>query len=319
MKYSTSLRTFAAQLRDAVSGGARQRMVAPFRFARLMRGVIPAMVLGWAVTLWAQPTSTLVVPNASANVEGNINNTYPFNIGAITMRYQQVYAAAEFATMPAGGALITGIAFRPDGVWGGFSTTLPAIQIEFSTTASAPDGLSATFTNNPGPNNAVVFNGPLTLSSAAAGSPRAFDIIIPLTTPFFYNPAAGNLLLDLRNIGGGLTTQFDAVSTLGDAVSRSSGVPATASSGDTPNSVGLVTKFFFVSASRATLSAPTFTNNQFRVTVGQVSNQTYVIQGNTDLSPTNWLPLATNVAPFTFTDSAASNYPMRFYRALYQP
>jgi hypothetical protein len=176
--------------------------------------------------------------------------------------------------------------------------------------------LSATFANNPGPDDTVVFNGPLALSSAAAGNPRAFDIVITLTTPYFYNPAAGNLLLDVRNSGGGLTTQLDAVSAMGDSVSRAAGVPVTASSGDTPDSLGLITKFIFM---LTTLSAPTFPNNQFQITVSQVSNLTYVIQGNTDLSTTNWLDLATNVAPFTFTDSGASNYSVRFYRALYRP
>jgi len=309
----------ATQLRKTVSGDSHRHLKTTSLLAGLMRRIIPVLVSGWTVTVLAQPGNTLVVPNALANMEGNVGNVYPFNFGTNSMRYQQVYAASQFGAMPAGGAFITGIAFRADAGWGGFSTNLSAVQINFSTTAKAPDELSATFADNPGPDDMVAFNGPLTLSSAAAGNPRAFDIVIPLTTPYFYNPAAGNLLLDVRNAGGGLTTQFDAVSVNGDSVSRTAGAPVTASSGNTPDSLGLVTKFIFVSIGQATLSAPTFTNNQFQVTVGQVSNLTYVIQGNTNLSTTNWLALATNVAPFTFTDSGASNHPMRFYRALYQP
>src|SRR5438128_735570 len=101
----------------------------------LSRAVSIALLTFWAIRLIAQPTNTLVVPNSLATVEGSSGNRYPFNIGASTMRYQQVYAAAEFGLMPAGGAYITGIAFRRDAGWSAFSTNLPAVQINLSTTA----------------------------------------------------------------------------------------------------------------------------------------------------------------------------------------
>ena len=69
----------------------------------------------------------------------------------------------------------------------------------------------------------VYARGPLALSSAftgPTGGPKDFDIVINFTTPFLYNPFLGNLLLDVRNFGGGLTTQFDAQFTAGDAVRR---------------------------------------------------------------------------------------------------
>jgi hypothetical protein len=65
--------------------------------------------------------------------------------------------------------------------------------------------------------------------------------LIPLTTPFWYNPAAGNLLLDVRNSGGGSSASFDAVSTTSDSVSRVFG-SVTNVTGST-NSLGLVTEF----------------------------------------------------------------------------
>jgi hypothetical protein len=189
----------------------------------------------------------LVAPNAQAGVEGSSGNSYPFNYNAGTMRYQQVFAASQFAGVPAGGASITAISFRVDqgGLWGAFGpVTLPAIRIDLSTTTIAPDALSTTLTNNVGPDDTVVFNGPLTLSSANIGSPAAFDIIIPLATPFFYNPAAGNLLLDVRNSAGGSSAQFDAVSALGDSVSRVYAFPVTASTGGS-DSTGLIAQFTF--------------------------------------------------------------------------
>ena len=193
----------------------------------------------------------MVAPNSLAGVEGNAGNSYPFNIGTNppTMRYQQVYAASEFDAVPAGGAYITGIAFRRDAGWGTFSATLPAVQIHLSTTANGPDTLSTTFANNVGRDDTVVFSGALSLSSAGAGSPAPFDILIPFTTAFFYNPGAGNLLLDVRNSAGGTSSQFDAVSAAADSVSRVYNRIDFATG--TSDTIGLVTEFVVQSASQA--------------------------------------------------------------------
>ena len=86
-----------------------------------------------------------------------------------------------------------------------------------------PDALSKTFADNVGSDDTVVHSGELTLSSSVTGpasGPKDFDIVIALSTSFFYDPAAGDLLLDVRNFGGGLTTQFDAASSVGDSISR---------------------------------------------------------------------------------------------------
>jgi hypothetical protein len=83
--------------------------------------------------------------------------------------------------------------------------------------------LSATFANNVGADDTVVFSGPLSLSSAFTGpsaGPKDFDIVITLQTPFLYDPSAGNLLLDVRNFSGGTTIQFDAEASDSDPVSR---------------------------------------------------------------------------------------------------
>jgi len=204
------------------------------------------MALG---TMGAAPAVTVVSPNNVANVEGNAGAVFPFNINgtqATSQRYQQVYDFGALSQPQ----LITRISFRPDATFGSaFSSTLPDIQINFSTTTKEPDQLSQTFADNVGVDDTVVYNrGSLALASAftgAAGGPKAFDINIDLTTPFLYNPTAGNLLLDVRNFGGGTTTAFDAQSTTGDSVSRSysvsAGVNSTTANGR--DSVGLVTQF----------------------------------------------------------------------------
>lgn len=186
----------------------------------------------------------LVVPNSLATIEGNSNNAFPFSIAASSMRYQQVFAASEFGTQP---LTITQITFRPDGPAGNaFSTTLSNVQINLSTTSAAPDGLSSTFANNVGGDDTVVFpSGPLALSSLDTGSgPRDFDIVINLTTPFVYDPSAGNLLFDARNFSGGSTTAFDHQFTPSDPVSRVFG--AVGSSTGTPDTSGLVAAFELV-------------------------------------------------------------------------
>ncbi len=200
--------------------------------------------------------TTIVAPNNLATTEGDASNGFPFNIsdstivegGLASQRYQQVYAASEFDTLGGLELLITQILFRPDATFGtAFSSVLPNIQINLSTTSAAPNGLSTTFANNVGSDDKVVFSGPLSLSSANTGSaagPKNFDIVINLMNPFRYNPSAGSLLLDVRNFGGGTTTLFDAqfpsTSTSRVYTLASNGVNA---SKGTADSLGLVTAF----------------------------------------------------------------------------
>lgn len=66
--------------------------------------------------------------------------------------------------------------------------------------------------------------------------------MIPLTTPFFYNPNEGNLLLDIRNYSGGLTFFLDAQSSSGDPISQVFGLGVENSLGDL-STAGLVTRF----------------------------------------------------------------------------
>jgi hypothetical protein len=211
--------------------------------------LLGALVLLGAIDPAHAINPDVVVPNSARTVEGNINNGYPFDLtqtGLSSQRYQQVYAASQFP----GAGLITQIIFRPDAFAGhAFSSTLSDIQIDLSTTQAADDGLSTTYANNVGADDTIVFaRGPLTLSSAFTGppnGPKDFDIIITLTHPFFYNPANGNLLMDVRNFGGGITTFFDAVFTTGDGTSRLYNQNVNGTTGST-DSAGLVTGFTIV-------------------------------------------------------------------------
>jgi hypothetical protein len=236
----------------SVVGSARLPNAAkPFRKEPTRRSSVGSFFAILVCLAVAVPTAyaDVIVPNALAGVEGNSNNSFPFNItpfGLLSQRYQQIYASTEFS----GPILISGIAFRPDATFGGaFSSTLPNVQISLSTTSAAVDGLSPTFANNVGGNVSTVFSGALSLSSSFTGppnGPKAFDILITFATPFLYDPALGNLLLDVRNFSGGTTTSFDAQSSpTPDPISRVFSVSSSGVNDPTGvvNSDGLVTKF----------------------------------------------------------------------------
>ena len=147
---------------------------------------------------------------------------------------QMVYGTAHFP--PDIGLVITELRFRPDSFYGqAFTTTVESIQFNLSTTTRNPDALSSTFANNVGFDDTVVFNGALNISSqftGPPGGPKDFDIVIPLSTPFLYNPAAGNLLLEVRNISGSSTASpLGGGSIPGDAASRLGGTLASPTGG----------------------------------------------------------------------------------------
>ena len=71
-------------------------------------------------------------------------------------------------------------------------------------------------------------------------------------------------------------------------------------------------------AASAVLSAPNFNNGQFQMLVTGSAGSNYVMQASTNLVTTNWIPLFTNVSPFSFTDINLTA-PQKFYRATVQP
>lgn len=191
--------------------------------------------------------SEVVVPNSLAAVEGNSRNFIPFF--TFTTCYQQVYNASQF-NFP-GPRTITKIAFRPDLESGQrpFHITLSNVEIRLSTTTHSSDGLNF-FCVNAGRNEKIVRRArELTLRSSASGpvsGPRDFDVVIRIA-PFRYDPAEGNLLLEIRNTGtissGFQNTFLDASNVFGDPVSRvwQERGPFTSRK----DTIGLVTKFIF--------------------------------------------------------------------------
>jgi hypothetical protein len=176
------------------------------------------------------PGDGLVVPTTLANRD------VAYGAGTLrepNLRLQEVYGSVHFPTE--GALLITELRFRPDFQQGGaFSATIANIQINLSTTVREPDALSTTFAENVGDDDTVVFSGSLTVSSQFIGpatGPKEFDIMIPLSTPFLYDPGQGNLLLDVRNYSGSTASKLSGESAAGDSASRAGGSVNSASGG----------------------------------------------------------------------------------------
>lgn len=124
----------------------------------------------------------------------------------------------------------------------------------------------------------------------------------PLSYQWMFNnaplPSATGSILVLTNISNSQAGVYDVV------VSDSTG------STNSPN----VNLAVYSSAVPAMTSAHA-AKGQYALNVSGVANYQYVIQASTNL--VNWVSIATNVSPFTFVDSNASQFSRRFYRSSY--
>lgn len=193
----------------------------------------------------------VVIPAEAAAVEGNVNNTYPFDCGLfdLSMRYQQVYLGSKV-----GSGEILELRFRQDGFSGlPFGpTTIASVTVQLSSTTADPfgpeGGLSLMFADNIGPDVTTVFSGDLVLSSAASGSvPRPFDIVVPLASRFAFDAGSGaNLLLDVTIPDCPTTTLIDAQEAVDDGVARAGAFDAASPLADFRDTLGVVTQLIML-------------------------------------------------------------------------
>jgi hypothetical protein len=189
-------------------------------------------------------TGTVVVPGRFENLEGE-NGSGVLNLGPV--RYQQVYAASEFSAISPSGTYINGILFRPDGGQGHtFGVTVRDIEVHLSTTQRSPDGLSPVFAENIGLDDMIVRSGSFYIQSHGSIGGTIFDTYIFLPTPFYYNPSAGNLLLDIHYRSGEPTTAFDATQIVGDSVSSVWSRSPNSPTATIVWTSGLITEFAFI-------------------------------------------------------------------------
>ena len=144
------------------------------------------------------PTQISTVSDGLASTDGNA----ALGTGPGPVRYQQEAAASDFS----GPVLIYSLSFRLDGAaTAGVSGTWSDFNLQLSTTLQAAGGLSTTYASNVGADVKTVFSGPISFSYAAAGpshAPNAFGGTVTFSTPFLYNPANGNLLIDISSSSG---------------------------------------------------------------------------------------------------------------------
>lgn len=162
----------------------------------------------------------VTVPGGLAATDGNSDNGLPFNLGATpafgpSMRYQQIYSASQFGA----GGVIDQIAFRVNGALGSpgfspspsFATSGIDIRIDLGYAATTVSTASPNFASNIGPGLVTVLDTVnLSLSGTGGASVNPFDVIIDVADLFVYNPALGDLLLDIRMRNAPITVQFDA-------------------------------------------------------------------------------------------------------------
>jgi hypothetical protein len=155
-------------------------------------------------------SATAIVPGGWASTDADSNGISPLSVGSnffspnITGRFQQIYAANQFAGIGAGEA-ITAIAFRPDVIVSRFASmsVLGDIRVSLTTTNIAVNGLSTNYASNLNSTTTEVYSGEITFTRPFDdGTPRGFHYIINLETPYFFDPLAGNLLLDIIVVTG---------------------------------------------------------------------------------------------------------------------
>lgn len=163
------------------------------------------VLLVWALLGWCGPSGvangmTAIVPLGYEleSVEGDTisdaaNYTGPF-------RGQELFLANNFSSQELANRQITGLAFRPDvSISTPYSVSWLKTKWIFSTTKSG--SLSDNFTENYGDDMTVVYSGDLFMSTSSGGGdvgPRPFDYGFQFQRPFRYDPADGNLVIEIQ-------------------------------------------------------------------------------------------------------------------------
>lgn len=144
---------------------------------------------------------------------------------------------------------------------------------------------------------------------AVAGDSAAFGVVATGTEPMAYQwqfnganlPGATNAMLTFTNLTTDQTGGYSV--TIGNIA------------GSTNSSTAVLSVYDSAAAMFTSFSCST--NGSCQMDVAGVPGYDYVIQASTNLL--NWISLQTNSSPFTFVDTHASQYPHRFYRAIYAP
>jgi hypothetical protein len=201
-------------------------------------------LLGAAVL--AVPVSaqlSLVAPNGYGAVQGNSNNAYPWNQATTSTRVQFVYDSTNFTLQGVNApVLINQLRYRPwttTSSWSGGSW--PNVRIDLATCPTDYLAISGTYASNLGPDVTTVHQGQVVVQPGTGSGPTNWHIDIQFTTPFVYDPANGDLTVDIQLDGtgwSGQSTQADHVQQPGTLPPLGSRVFNTTSATAATGSVG---------------------------------------------------------------------------------
>jgi uncharacterized protein (TIGR03437 family) len=188
---------------------------------------------------------TLVVPNNQTSTPGNM--PVPLTGGGTGLRLQEIVGRGQFDAP----IVITGFRLRSGVGTGAVTFNQPSVKLTLSTTQKFPNTSnghelpSLIYASNVGPDAKTVYNAALSGSSPGCRGPAPcpFDLAVPFTAPFSYDPTKGNLLVDivLSPASGTPTGSLDAVA-FTDTTSSSVATVA----GDATSAAGQLTLAGFV-------------------------------------------------------------------------
>jgi hypothetical protein len=150
----------------------------------------------------AAAQTTLVIPPGYANMSGGTSFAMPF-AGPVVSRAEMIHDSSAFTSQGvATPIVITRLRYRvavgQQWLTSGFATT-----VDMSTCPVDHSAASTTFDLNHGADRINVFNGGVTFQQGSTPGPvvGTWEVDLPLSAPFFYDPALGDLTVDV-NVAG---------------------------------------------------------------------------------------------------------------------
>jgi hypothetical protein len=184
----------------------------------------------------------VVLPQSAQGVAGGTANSFPWGINTTAwpgLRIMSIYDSSHFInsaiTTP---ILITHVRWRADDApttttWTGGTYNFATLSL--ATAAVDYSAASTNWASNVGPDYTQVYSGPVVVqpgTGPGAGVPGPMVVDIALTTPFLYDPNAGDLVVDTNytfpgNWTGGTQITMDVATTnvLGSRIYSSSLYP----------------------------------------------------------------------------------------------
>jgi hypothetical protein len=143
---------------------------------------------------FARGQGTFVSPQQLSTVAGNAG-------GFIGLQsFQQIYAGSQFSSSIHNPIFIMAFSYRIDETFpAALSAVIPKLEIIMSTSLRPITQMIANRALNRGPIQQVVFsheNFPVSGRLSTGGQPAPFDIKFNLDTPYAYDPANGQLVVD---------------------------------------------------------------------------------------------------------------------------